>query len=784
MASKLCQRVSHRLGRLRSPTRRSFWGDATKKRLGNGTFGLQLHKANDFSDLSQRTITRCDEIRSALAISLKRVEDGQSLPSEDTLLLLDSISNEVCSVIDMAELCRNIHDDQVFRQAAEDAFRQLSAYIHELNTDPTLYKSLMTLFNDDRVWNALNEEQQRVAEDLRKEFEQDGIHRQGTEGAVRISQLQHEIVENESLFMQNISSAPDVPFTVGPFANENYGRQLRAWLAQYSHQDTSTAPLVGVSGEEEVTDGVFAVCSSRRPVTRSVLASVGDSRVRQQAWRGGLGQPEANEAVLGRLVRMRQALATELGYPSWAHKMLASSAAGSPAEVWSLLENAVDTIQGPAEQVLQQLSALKPQGSGPLQPWDIAYYSGEFQSGRSSGSSHADAYTSAAQYFPLSNTVAALQDVTEQLFGIRLEAAPLEASEDWVGRGLASGMFQGKGDFSVKNAQGRPFKLLVHDQAGESLGCVLIDLFQRPGKFTGAAHFTVRCGCKVLCDEQYQQLREGKETHTEKLSYHGISSDASQQLPLVALAFNFLPSPSGDEPLLGLNELSTLFHEWGHALHSLLSRTTYQHLSGTRGALDFVEVPSHLFEYFASEPALLHRWGRHHATGQAAPAGFFEEALQQHRSTEALEVQSQLLYSLCDQYAFGERIGDMRAINDTEVYRQVVAGAAELQMLHAPQLPLVKDLSSRSSGLPDLQLLGHSHFVTYGGSYYSYLFAKMYAAQIWELRFKGDPLNRESGNALWKGLLINGVSRPPQKMLSEVCGGKELDPSYYFDHII
>ena len=294
----------------------------------------------------------------------------------------------------------------------------------------------------------------------------------------------------------------------------------------------------------------------------------------------------------------------------------------------------------------------------------------------------------------------------------------------------------------------------------------------------------MRCGCKVLGDKQYQQLREGKDTHSDKLSYHGLSSDASQQLPLVALAFNFPPSDRGEEPLLGLNELTTLFHEWGHALHSLLSRTTYQHLSGTRGALDFVEVPSHLFEYFASEPALLQRWGRHHATGQAAPAGLFEEALHQRRYTEALEVQSQLLYSLCDQYAFGTQIGDVRDADDTDVYDQVLAGALELQKVYASQLPFAKDLSGRSPGLPDLHLLGHSHLVTYGGSYYSYLYAKMYAAQIWQLRFKGDPLNKESGEALWKGLLINGVSRSPQKMLSEVCGGMALDPNHYFSHIV
>ena len=85
-------------------------------------------------------------------------------------------------------------------------------------------------------------------------------------------------------------------------------------------------------------------------------------------------------------------------------------------------------------------------------------------------------------------------------------------------------------------------------------------------------------------------------------------------------------------------------------------------------------------------------------------------------------------------------------------------------------------------GLPDLHLPNHSHFVTYGGSYYSYLYAKMYAAQIWNLRFKKDPLNEASGRALFEGLLKFGVSRPP-KILEGICQGQELDPKYYFREI-
>ena len=80
-------------------------------------------------------------------------------------------------------------------------------------------------------------------------------------------------------------------------------------------------------------------------------------------------------------------------------------------------------------------------------------------------------------------------------------------------------------------------------------------------------------------------------------------------------------------------------------MHSLLSRTSYQHLSGTRGAVDFVEVPSHLFEYFSRNPKVIRNWARHHKTGSPIPSGLIEDALKAKKSFLAIELQTQILYS-------------------------------------------------------------------------------------------------------------------------------------------
>ena len=462
-----------------------------------------------------------------------------------------------------------------------------------------------------------------------------------------------------------------------------------------------------------------------------------------------------------------------------------------PARVWSFLDSASTAVRPFAEKEMGELSALKRQivGTGndagdniQINPWDVPYLTQMHRSMHEQGGG-GGAREALQEYLPLEVAVDALSDVAHCLFGITLKVLPLPEAEAWLdvqGPRECEGNSEGSKEHTrqILIGGGGAFKLEATGPSGEGLGTVYLDLYNRPDKFTGAAHFTVQCGC----------------------DYSG-GQDASQaQLPVVALVFNF-PSRSGSSafydksPLLSLSDLTTLFHEWGHALHSLLSRTTYQHLSGTRGALDFVEVPSHLFERFATDPRMLKRWARHHSTGSPPPDGLVEQALAERGSFFATEVQAQLLYSLADQYMFGSGIGDCQAYNDAQVYDIAMRGAADLQSRYTllavpelgpesgPALGLLPAKQGQGKGMvrpSSLFAPSHSHLITYGGGYYAYLYAKMYAAQIWDLQFEKDPLSRASGERLWKDMLGYGVSRDPKKLLTDLCEGKDLDPTHYY----
>ena len=146
------------------------------------------------------------------------------------------------------------------------------------------------------------------------------------------------------------------------------------------------------------------------------------------------------------------------------------------------------------------------------------------------------------------------------------------------------------------------------------IGVVYCDLFEREGKSPNPAHFTLRCSRRISSDE----LREAADLTSQSgalfatareaandglaTNYNNRDGNALYQLPTIALICDFaLPPPNTTRPtLLSFRELTTLFHEMGHALHSLLGRTALQNVSGTRCATDFAELPSVLMENFAS----------------------------------------------------------------------------------------------------------------------------------------------------------------------------------------
>lgn len=572
-----------------------------------GLFGLPALKTA--SDL----VRQADQAQNEIDSILQYVKRNPHLAATESLALLDSLSTELCAVLDAAELCRNVHQADSYKQGAEHAFERMSHCLHRLNSDDTLYKKLQSIKAGDE-WTRLSEEQMLFVDNLSTEFEAEGIHLAGEPD--KIGALQHarnEVMQSETAYSQVLNSNgidQASAITVGPFSDKEELQHLKSWVKQYVNQDW--IPV-------ELKDKYF-VASKKNSIVNGLIGNISEEKVRKRLFLDSYHHPGANIEHLGALIKSRQKLAHCLGYESFAHKVLYNKALNTPEKIEDLLSTLSVASKEKTTRELRALAAHKSEGvsqlakspntrllskylwggaagagdgmsAAPMQiyPWDIGYLNNQHActQNNASESSRQRAQSKVKEYLSVESCVQGLQLISQSLFGISLHAEPIGAYEGWVTENLLSGSKRGAG---TKDTQLLQKFVVREDSTGRMLGTVFFDLFERQNKFPGSAHFTVQCGCS--------RTHIVPSTHTApSSSTGGASLQSTQQLPIVALVFHFRRPSSASttaslmrHALLNLTEVETLHHEWGHALHSLLSETKFQHLSGTRGGTDFVEV--------------------------------------------------------------------------------------------------------------------------------------------------------------------------------------------------
>lgn len=408
--------------------------------------------------------------------------------------------------------------------------------------------------------------------------------------------------------------------------------------------------------------------------------------------------------ILAEMLDLRYKLSVLAGYPSFAHRTLKMCMVESPENAQEFLEALSEKIYPLAVDEGQEIQRFNPvaidhQTPQSLNPWDVFLFTSEARKAYFPAKS-----SNLREYFSLENTLKGLGNLFHRLFGVNVDVVSANSGEVW--------------DNSV-------IKLaFVHDTEG-LLGFTYCDLFARDGKAITDCHFTIQGGREM--------------------------SDGSYQTPVIAVCCNFQQGNTNDASLLSQHAVENLFHELGHALHSMLGRSRYQNVTGTRCSTDFAEVPSTLMEYFLNDPRVLESFARHYKTGCPIPGLHLSTFQLSGKLFPAFDMQMQTVYALTELLLHTKPLLQS-SITCTEF-------AAELYCQYAPM--------QLSPGVT--WLLRFNHLYGYGARYYSYLWSRAVSCLIWRRCFEQDPFSRESGSRL-RRMLQYGGGLAPKTLVRDMLG--------------
>ncbi|OXV11484.1 hypothetical protein Egran_00760 [Elaphomyces granulatus] len=753
---------------------RTCWHEFSQSSRRTKRVGLvqnrYLTSPQGFRDWAHVSRQKCQRIVSRV-LAASTVEEYRSIARD-----LDRLSDLLCRVIDLADFTRTIHPDPSIQEAAAQAYTLLFEYMNVLNTTTGLYDQLQIAVDHPQVTVHWTDGEKRVAHILRKDFLDSAIHLSPA-ARQRFVALSNEISQSGADFVHGAEPARSHVL----LRRENLRGLDPNVLRQLPGRTRVALPTVG-----------------RLPTL--ALQSVHDEAARREIYLASRTASPPQIGRLERLLRQRAELARLVGYPSYAHMALSGKMAETPEAVSHFLTSLLARNRGPVQEELSQMQQMKADGwtdgtppmdpsprpaAAPLQPWDHAYgvdrrVRTDYRlrpSPRELGR--------VSEFFSLGTVMQGLSRLWDRLYGVRLVPRETDPGETWHP--------------DVR-------RLDVVDEADRPVAVLYCDLLTRPDKKSShPAHFTLRCAREISAEEIAEAAAtEEDDHHPSAHPNDGMATamhpetNTLRQLPTIALVCDFPERPvparartqrwgwgwsgivttaedgnEGNEgedgedgappSLLTEHHLRTLFHEMGHAVHSVLGQTPFQSISGTRCATDLAELPSVIMENFATAPAVLGLYARHWQTNEPLSARMMR-GLERDRSLQgavdgAFRNEIQILMALVDQAYHTLSPEDAVAVDSTALYHRLLAAHASL--------PDPTDTQPPTSWPGFFQ-----HLYGYGATYYSYLFDRALADRIWQDVFGAGQasLDRSAGERFKDEVLRWGGGRNGWRCVAGVLG--------------
>ena len=420
--------------------------------------------------------------------------------------------------------------------------------------------------------------------------------------------------------------------------------------------------------------------------------------LRERMWRNYnsrcIGGTNDNTQILRQIVALRTEKAQLLGYATYADYALEDRMARNPQNVDRFLDKLMDPSLPAARREVAGIAAYaRDQGfEGALMPWDFSFWSEKYQK------EHYELDEELLKpFFPLEAVQNAVFDLATRLYGLR---------------------FRVREDIPVYHPDVRVFE--VTEESGRFLALLYLDYFPRASKRGGAWMTSFR---ELSC------------------------RDGVEERPFVSIVTNF-SKPTADKPsLLAFHEVTTLLHEFGHALHGMLAEGRYASLTGTSVVRDFVELPSQLMENWAYEPAFLATFARHWQTGEVIPQAYIDRIVAARNFLAGYAQVRQLQFALTDMAWHTQR----------EAAALMTLGTGEVVAFEQERLRPTATLP-QVPGIVFSPSFNHIFSGGYAAGYYSYKWAEVLEADTFDWFKSQGIFNREAAGIFRREILSRGGS--------------------------
>ncbi len=626
------------------------------------------------------------------------IADSPESPTfENTIVAYDNSGLLLNQVSAVFNNLNSAHTNDSIQALAKEMAPRLSAHRDNISLNPKLFARVKAVW-DAREGAGLNEEQERLLEISYKNFVRSGANLSDADKE-KLKGINAELSVLTLEFGQNLLAETNAFELVVEDEADLAGLSPGLIAAA-----AETAKAKGKEGK-----WIFTLSN---PSVMPFLQFADNRELRKKIWeaykdRGDNGNDKDNKSILVKIANLRLEKAKLLGYPTHAAYVLEEAMAENPENVYKLLNDlwkpALSKSKVESADIAKEIAAS---GAGfKPEPYDWRYYTEKIRQKR-----YAINEEEVKPYFSLERVREGAFDVANKLYGLtfkRLSNVPVYHEEVEV------------------------YEVL--DKDGSHLGVLYTDFFPRPSKRGGA----------WMTSYRPQSTKDGK-----------------RYAPVISIVCNFT-KPVGDKPsLLTFDEASTLFHEFGHALHGLLSDVTYRGLAGTNVSRDFVELPSQVMENWAADPEVLKTYARHYQTGEAIPDELISKLDKAGTFDQGFATVEYLAASFLDM--------------DYHTQTQpVTVGANEFEAASMKKIGLIDEI------IPRYRSTYFQHIFSggYSAGYYSYIWAGVLDTDAFAAFREKSLFDQPTAASFRKNILERGNTGKPAE-LYRLFRGADPDPAH------